>query len=630
MSKAAPNAECVQFGAFELDLPRRELRKQGRKIRLQEQPLKVLQVLVESPSRIVTREELKNRVWPADTFVEFDQGIYSAMARLRDALGDSSGSPRFIETVARRGYRFIAPVTVVGTEPVDEAPPAPRQRTAERSRTVMISLLAGLAGGAILLAIVLGFDVAGTRDWIRSPITPIRSIAVLPLEDLSADPEQEYFADGMTDELITTLAQVGTVRVVSRTSVMHYKKTTKPAAQVGRELNVDALIEGTVERSGKRVRIRVQLIQAASDRHLWAHTYDRDFGDALALQSEAARDIAHEIQATLSPPEEQRLAAARRVDPEAHEAYLKGLYFSNKRNATGFTRAIQYFNQAIAKDQGYAAAYSGLSDALLGEVFTGTPASRVREKATWAARKAIELDSSLAEAHNSLGGIREFWDWDWAAAEKEYRRAIELNPSFAAGHQDYAYFLVYQGRFEQGIEEARRAQELDPLSPFIRTTYSLYLSIARRYEEAAGKCQEALELDPTFVHAHTNLARIYRAMGSYDRAVEEYQRAASLRGESRERVAEIKTTFDHGGMRALWKKWVSQDPGIAGMEDQDPMRFAALYSLLDDREQSLSWLEKAYQERSPLMEFVKEEPDFDNLRSDPRFVELLHRVGLGT
>lgn len=625
----ASTAKILQFGVFELDLQTAELRRQGVKVKLQEQPLKVLQALLENPGQIVPRDELRRRVWPANTFVEFDQGLYSAMARLRDVLGDSSDSPRFIETVARRGYRFIAPVSPSvrpGASEITRTSAAEQQGFGPHSlRRWASSLLAGLVGGALLLLIVFTFDIAGAREWLRGRTTPIRSIAVLPLENLSRDPEQEYFADGMTDELITTLAQTGAVRVVSRTSVMRYRKITEPVPQVGRELNVDAVVEGTIERAGNRVRIRVQLIQAATDRHLWAETYDRDFQDALALESEAAADIVREIQSGLSSTRKQPSAAIRKVAPEAYEAYLKGLYSSDQRNAAGFTRAIEYFNRAIAKDPEYAAAYSGLSDAFLGEIFTGTPADKVWEKATSSAQQAVELDPSSAEAHNSLGGIREFWDWNWVAAEKEYRRAIELNGNFAAGHQDYAMFLALQGRFEQAIAEAQHSQELDPLSPFVRTTFCLDLRLARRYAEAVQKCRDALELDPNFRNAHLNLASIYTAMAKYEQAVEEYATVASLSGAPPAEIAEVRKAFEQGGIEGFWRKTLDQSKN-----EGNGIALASFYSLLGERNEAMLWLERGYRQRSPLMEFLKESSDFDNLRSDPRFRELLRRVGLGT
>ncbi|HYL97005.1 MAG TPA: tetratricopeptide repeat protein, partial [Terriglobales bacterium] len=359
--------------------------------------------------------------------------------------------------------------------------------------------------------------------------------------------------------------------------------------------------------------------------HLWAQTYDREFKDALALESEAAGDIVREIQSDLTPAQKQRRSAVRKVHPEAYEAYLKGLYFSNKRNAADFDRAVGYFNQAIAEDSQYAAAYSGLSDALLGEIFAGTPLEKVREKAAWSAQKAIELDPSSAEAHNSLGGIREFWDWDWAAAEREYKRAIELNPNFVPGHQDYAMFLAIQGRFEQAIAEAQRSQELDPLSPFVRTTFCLDLRLARRYVEAVEKCKQALELDPNFSHAHWNLMNIYIAMGKYEKAVEEYEKVASLSGRPPAEIAEIRRAFGQGGVKGFWRKRLE-----GSKKEGDEFNIAALYSLLGERDQAMLWLDKAYRQRSPMMEFLKEDSEFDNLRSDPRFRKLLRQVGLGT
>ena len=460
-----PRPKVLQFGVFELDLQRGELRKEGVKVKLQDQPLKVLQFLLENPGQIVTREQLRGHVWPADTFVEFDQGLYSAMARLRDTLGDASENPRFIQTVARRGYKFIAPVTLPAGESSSKISPKTEVSRWPLVHRWISSAFAGLLGGALLLVIVFGFDVAGAREWLYSRTHPVRSLAVLPLENLSGDPEQEYFADGMTDELITTLAQLGSFRVVSRTSVMRFKKVSKPLAQVGQELNVDAVVEGTVERVGSHVRIRVQLIQADTDRHLWAQTYDRELRDTLLLQSEAARDIAQQIQFRLDSDRRPPAPTPRQVNPQAYEAYLHGLYFSNKRSAKDFTRAIYYFQQAISIDPSYATAYSGLSNALVGEMFTGTPHRIIREQATSAAMKSIELDPNLPESHDTLGGIREFYEWDWPAAEHEYRRAIELNPNFATAHQDYAIFLALQGRFDQAMAEAQRAQDLEPLSP---------------------------------------------------------------------------------------------------------------------------------------------------------------------
>jgi TolB-like protein len=456
----------------------------------------------------------------------------------------------------------------------------------------------------------------------------------LPLENLSGDAEQEYFVDGMTDELITSLAKLGNLRVVSRTSIMRFKKVSKPIAQIGRELNADAVVEGTVERAGSHVRIRVQLIQVDTDRHLWAQTYDRELRDALFLQSQAAGDIVREIQRNLTPPQQQRLAAAGPVDPEAYEAYLKGLYFSNKRSAQGFRRAIAYFQQAIAKNPRYALAYSGLSDAVLGQVFAGSPVKKIRAEATATALKSVELDPSLAEGHNSMGGVREFFDWDWAAAEKEYLRAIELNDNSVVAHQDYAMFLIFQGRLEQGLAEAQRSQDLDPLSPFIRSTYCMDLMMARRYDQATQKCQQALELDPQYYHAECHLAQIDEATGNYDRSFAEFEKCALAAGEPSARLAAMKQSFQHGGIKALWHQQLklSLEQNSADKDRfydiEDAYQVAALYSLLGAKDAAMVWLQKAYGDRSILFEWTKLDPAFDSLRSDPRFIALLRSANL--
>ena len=619
----------MQFGVFELDLQRADLRKNGVKVKLQEQPLKILQVLLENPGQIVSREDLRQRIWPANTFVEFDQGLYSAMARLRDALGDSSDSPRFVETVAKRGYRFIAPVKRTpgeqndGTQPPEKA--ATNSLKTPGFQRWMGSLIAGLMGGALLLATVLTFNVGGLREWLHSRTTPIGSIAVLPLENLSNDPEQEYFADGMTDELITRLAKLGTVRVVSRTSVMRYKRTTKTLPEIGKELNVDAVVEGTVERSGSRVRIRVQLVQAATDRDLWAETYDREFRDSLGLESQAASDIVHEIHPSLTPSQKRQLASVHSPDPQAHEAYLKGLYFMNKRTATGAKRAIEYYQDAIAKDPNFALAYADLSECYLGLYLDHIDPEASLEGAKRAALRAAELDSGLAEAHLALAGIREVLDWDWAESEREFKRALELNPNSAVAHQGNAMVLIRQGNFDEALIEAQRSQDLDPVSPFIRSTYCLDLRFARHYDEAIQKCREALDLDPEFAVAHRNLARTYEAKGLISEAIEEHLRAAALEGRPEAQVADARKAFAASGSRGFWREFVQQEESRA---NGDPYRIAECYSRLKETEPAIKWLEKAYQQHSPHMWALNREETFDYIRSDPRFQDLLRRLRL--
>jgi TolB-like protein/DNA-binding winged helix-turn-helix (wHTH) protein len=426
MPAPASSTDRVQFGVFELDLQRAELRKSGVKVKLQEQPLKVLQVLLERPGQIVGREELQKRIWPVNTFVEFDQGLYSAMARLREALGDSSDSPRFIETVARRGYRFIAPISGMPRQNVQSSAKAEEPKSLALRRAI-VSVLGGLLGGTLLLAGLLAFNVGGVRNWLRLRTTPIRSIAVLPLENLSGDPEQEYFTDGITDELITDLAQLPYLHVISRTSVMHYKKSKKTLPEIARELNVDAVVEGTVERSRNHVRIRVQLVRAGDDRHLWARAYERETGDLLSMQTDAAREIAEQVGINVGRSGQSVPGSNHSTTAEAYETYLKGRYYARTTKRADVEQAAAYFREAIRQDPELALAYAGLADAYLLEFFFGWNSKDADAKTREAATKALDIDLNLAEPHVTLARLAES-DWNWTEADKQYKRAIELEP----------------------------------------------------------------------------------------------------------------------------------------------------------------------------------------------------------
>lgn len=631
------SARIVRFGIFELDLQAGELRRNGARVKLQEQPLQILQALLENPGRVVSRNDLRKRIWSADTFVDFDRGLYSALARLRDTLGDSAASPRFIETIPKKGYRFITPVEASSTPPADapgslgptpplETTPRPPQPVApEKNRQDWLVVVVSIVIVAGLFAAFGSLILRRGRSF-RAEAAQIRSLAVLPLENLKGDVSQDFLADGITEELITELGKSSALRVISRTSVMQYKGRKALLRDIARELNVDAVVEGTVERSGSRVRIRVRLIQATTDQLIWAQSYDREMRDTLLLQTDVARDIVGEIHASLTA-EQNRLATMRQVDPEAFEDYLKGRYFSDKRSAAEFPRAIKYFQQAIARDPTYAAAYAGLADALVGEIYTGTPPDVVREKASWAALKAVQLDPSLSDGHYEYGIIREAYNWDWSGAEKEYLRAIDLNQNSAAAHQEYAVFLAFQGRFDESMAQAQRSQDLDPLSPFVRTAYCLDLYHARRYDQAIEKCQQALELDPDFFHAHENLADAYAAKGLYDRAFEEYQKTASVAGETSPRLAVLKEAFRRGGIRDFWRKQLELSETSTSLTP-DATAIAALYSRLGDTTRAIGWLQRAYQARSPFIEDVKEDPRFDNLRSDRRLGDLLRGANL--
>jgi TolB-like protein/DNA-binding winged helix-turn-helix (wHTH) protein/Flp pilus assembly protein TadD len=630
--------DVVRFGVFEADLGTGELRKHGRQIKLQEQPFQVLTLLLARPGELVTREELRQALWPADTFVDFEHGLNKAISKLRDALGDDSATPRYIETLPRRGYRFIAPVTIA-TPPSELAEsqaapatqpdppvttPPPKIQWKKYATVLSLGLVALLASW---------FVIKRTRTQPRSAAAGlsahIRSLAVLPLQNLSGNKEQDYFADGMTDELITNLGQMSALRVISRTSVMHYKQTTETVPQIGRELGVDAILEGTIFLSGSRVRITAQLIDAHSDRHLWAHAYERDLRDVITLQDEVARDIADEIRVKLTPQERARLTTYHPVNPEAHEAYLKGRYYWNQFTANDLKKSLPLFQEAIVKDPKYALGYSGLADyyGVSYVRFGSVSRDEVCSKGEAAAIKAVELDDSLAEGHHSLASMRLFCDWDAKGAESEFKRAIQLNPSYSEAHRVYADLLVARGHTRQAISEAQRAVENDPMSGDINMLLGWVYYMSRDYEQAIRQERKTIALDPKRPSTHFVLGTAYAKEGKYDLAILEYRKFAELAG------ADPSTS-----------PWVGYAYGLAGRR-HDALEVlkrlnsrsvhrpvwaygeAIIYLGLGDKKRAFAWLEKAYQAHDWGLIEMNADPRFDSLRSDPRFQDLVRRIG---
>ena len=649
MGPAVPSPRLIRFGVFELDLRSGELQKQGRKIRLEGQPVQILICLLVNPGELVTREELHRKLWPTDTFVNFEHGLNSAVKRLRLALSDSADNPRFVETLPRRGYRFIAPIQAVAvsgdvpavnvTTAVTEVPAtrdltevrAPDQVDLSEKTVVFVHQRWPRAwkGADVALLVVLGILMV----WILRPASPpppiIRSLAVLPLENLSGDASQEYFSDGMTDELITELGQISELRVISRTSVMTYKGAHKSLPQIARELNVDSVVEGTVLRSGSRVRITAQLILAAADKHLWAQSYEGDLRDTLALQEQVARSIAGEIRVELTPHEQAVLKTAKRMNPDAYEAYLKGRYFWNKRTADGLKKANDYFNQAIEKDPSYARAYAGLADsyALLGDWEYGIlPPKEAYPRAKAAATKALELDSTLGEAHISLAFCLDGFDWDWESAGREFRRGIELNPGYATGHHWYAWHLAALGRNDEAVAEMKKAASLDPLSLIISADLAEELLIAHRYDEAITQSRKTMDLDPRFAVAHYELGQAFVQKHMYNDAIAELQKAIALSGGSSTCTSNLAYAYAVSGMKNEAVKILNDLKDRSNHAFSDAPEIALVYVGLNDKDQAMAWLEKAYGERFNPGVLLR--PAFDPLRSDPRFQDLLRRIGL--
>jgi TolB-like protein/DNA-binding winged helix-turn-helix (wHTH) protein/Tfp pilus assembly protein PilF len=652
-------SSIFRFGPFEAKTCAQELSKNGTKLKLRGQPFLILELLLRRAGEVVTREEIQQKLWPADTFVDFEHGLNTSIKKLRQVLCDSATEPRYIETLPRLGYRFIAPVETVvdpnarkARRATDGVPATGEPDKAAAQEPAVPVLLAEEQGRgrsrlhlflpalAVLAGLALIFSFARTREWfltlfrstrnasvaVASAAKPPRSIAVLPLQNLSNNSAEDYFADGMTDELTADLAQFGNLRVISRTSAMHYKGASKTAPEIGRELGVDTLIEGTVQRVGNRVRIRVQLIDSASDRHLWARTYDHDLEDVLVLQSSAARDIAEEVQGKVAFP--QAAPSQHSVQPDAYEAYLKGRYFWNKRTEDGLAKSIEYFQQAISQDPKFAAAYAGLagSYSILGSDVL--PARVASSKAHLAASKALELDPTIAEGHAELGLVEFYYDWDWKQAEQEFRRAIELNPNYATAHQWYGYYLAAMSRFPEALDEAKKAQQIDPLSLSINTTLAGRYRDLHQYAEAIDLNRRTLEMDPNFMPAHIALGAAFEDEGIWPDAISEYQKAVALSQDNPIALSSLGSAYGHSGDREAARKVIARLQEASKHHYVSAFDMASVFAGVGDADTAFHWLEKAFADRESQMAFLNITRRMDPLRSDPRFASLTKRMGL--
>jgi TolB-like protein/DNA-binding winged helix-turn-helix (wHTH) protein len=634
----------LRFGEFFLDLKAGELRKAGHRIRLQPQPFKVLFILASRPGEAVTREEIQQQVWGSETFVDFERGLNVCVQQIRAALADDPEAPRFLETLPKRGYRFLASVERVAE--VDAAAPSIRDAQGANGAAVAAANAASRGGTAkarglrmvlialaVAAALSLSFFFGGARRWIsaRRGAAPIRSIAILPFDNYSRDPEQQYFTDGMTEALTAEMGKMHGLRVPSRTSVMLYKREKKPLQQIARELNVDALVEGSVMRSGDRVGVTVQLLDGALDQHLWGESYERDSSDVIALEHDLARTIAEKLRLNLSAGDQMRLNSPGKVNPEAYAAYLHGRFYWYKRTIEDFHKSIQYYEQAITQDPKYAPAYAGLADAyaLLGSSPNDAlPPNQAMPKAKAAAQKALQLDDGLAEAHASLAYISMVYDWDWSTAEKEFHRAIDLNPNYATAHEWYAELLAARGRESEALEEMKRARDADPLLVLMHTAVAETLYYSRHYDEVIAQCRQTLELDPDYALAHFHLGRAYLAKRMYPEAIAEYRKAEASLGETPAMVMAIGYAEAMAGNPAPARKALDRLKEQSRSCYVPALYYAALYTSLGDSKDGIALLEKAYKEHSDYLIFLNVDPMADSLRAIPSFQALLRQIGL--
>ncbi|HXM99006.1 MAG TPA: winged helix-turn-helix domain-containing protein [Candidatus Dormibacteraeota bacterium] len=625
-------ATVYRFGPYELRTRTLELYKHGTRLKLRPQPFQILNALLQRQEDVVTREELRELLWSSETFVDFEHGLNTSIKELRSLLSDSASQPRYIETLPRRGYRFIARVEEVQTPSIfaensketGEALEAPT-RTNSLARLVLALLSS--------CAIALAAWVAWKHFYAKNAVPAIRSIAVLPMQNLSADAAQQYFADGMTDELITDLAKVSALRVISRTSVMRYKDTKKGLPEIARELNVDAIVEGSVMRSGNRVRITAQLLHAPTDKHLWADTYERDLGDVLRLQNEVAQTIAQQVRAQLTPQQEARFRSARVVNPEAYEAYLRGRYYlSNQYTmAQPLNMAKSYFEESIRKDPGFALAYSGLADSYVYLAFYGRgllPPDRAYKSAKEALRKAVELDDSIGEIHDTLGLLNWRFEWNWDAAEREFNRAIALAPSYSCAHEDRADYLSFMGRRADALAEIAKSNELDPGPSSAMTESAAYYQL-REYESLVEAGRRGVASYPNEWVEHRDLGAGYEGTGKPLEAISEYEKAIEMSNGDPDVSASLAHAFAAIGRKPEAEKILRDLERKAKSAYVSPYTIATVYAGLGQKDKAFEWLERAYQQRSlDLSWYIKADLRIDNLRSDPRFEALLRGIGL--
>ena len=571
------------FGLFEFDPRSGDLRKQGRKVRLEGQPVQILIKLLDRPGELITREELQRELWPADTFVNFEQSLNAAVKRLRHALGDSPDNPRFVETLARRGYRFIAPVSTP----------------------------------------------AGASASQPLPLPAIGSLAVLPFGNADTDPGTEYLADGITETIINHLSQLPSLRVMARSAVFRYKDKTLDPRAVGRKLNVDAVLLGRVLQRGEGLLVGAELVDVQNGWHLWGEQYNRRLADIFAVEEEISREISEKLRLRLTGESSSRLGKRYTQSTEAYQDYLRGRYHLSRLMEGGLKKAIECFQGAIQRDPNYALAYAGLADSLGLLGFMGlAPAAEVMPEAKQAARRAVEIDDSLPEAHVALAGIFKNYDWDWAAAEREFKKALDLNSNYANGHRIYASYLAAVGRPEEALREIRLALELDPFSLPIRVESAYNSYMARNYERALEEALRTLDLEPEFAPAQSILGQIYERQGRYEEAVAALEKARTLANEHPATLAGLAQVLASAGRIEEARVFAGRLTESSRQQHVSPFWLAVAYAGIGERTAALGALEKAYEQHDVILVWLGTEPRLDSLRAEPRFIEILRCIGL--
>jgi TolB-like protein/DNA-binding winged helix-turn-helix (wHTH) protein/Flp pilus assembly protein TadD len=637
-----PNPGMHSFLDFTLDSRRQLLLRGAGSIRLRGRTYDVLSYLVMHAGRLVSKRELMESVW-GDVAVT-DDSLVQCLIEIRRALGDSHD---VVKTIRGRGYLFDATVRLVTEDAVQSPGPDPSPSDATdsvsrgdqgassptrgRFRTMVVA--GSLLGVGIAAMVAVLYSGQLIRVFSGGPTKPIRSLAVLPLVNLSGDAEQEYLADGMTDELIGNLMKIRALRVISRTSVMRFKGTRRSVAEIARELDVDAVVEGAVIRSAERVRVTAQVIQANPEKNLWAERYEMPLGDAVILLGKLAREISEAIRLELTQQEQKAFAGVRPVDQETYESFLKGRYYWSKRTEAATQKAIEYFQRAIDRDSHFALAFTGLADSYISLAVAETlqeamPPTDAFPKARVAVSRALEADDTLAEAHASLGHIMFQYDRDWSGAENEFKRAIDLNANYANAHHWYALSLMWMGRLDEALNEIRQARAMDPLSLVINSNLGFILAAARQYDQGIEQCRRTLEMEPNFAHAHYRLGQIYVLKGMNQDAIVELKKAIALSGGSPRATAELGLAYARLGDTSEASKLLSELRARSRLRYVSPFNMALIYGGLGDNRQALDWLEMAYKERAPSLNFLKLSPAFDSLHSEPRFTELVRRIGL--